>query len=148
MTSVDDNKQSRRGKLMEDITGHTPGPWQLHSPTEGNPATGDGSYSITAVINGDAEVEGVIARIVPKDWHETPANARLIASMPELLNAIEVAGRIVAQVLDSPNMTPEERADALSGAWYALGPIYFKVTGTPLEWWQCEPAIAKAKGGA
>jgi hypothetical protein len=125
--------------------GHTPGPWQLHSPTEGNPTTGDGSYSITAVINGDTEVEGVIARIVPKDWHETPANARLIASMPEFLNAIEVAGRIVGQVLDTSTMTSRERSVALSKAFDALGTTYFKATGTPLEWWQYEPANAQPK---
>jgi len=64
---------------------HTPGPWQLHSPTEGDPITGDGSYCITGPDGG------VIADIVPKDWHETPGNARLIASAPELLEALENA---------------------------------------------------------
>jgi DNA-binding XRE family transcriptional regulator len=138
---------NRGGKIMANTIGHTPGPWQLHSPTEGNPTTGDGSYSITAVINGDTEVEGVIAHIVPKDWHETPANARLIAAIPELLKAIEVAGRIVGQVQDRQLVTQSERDYALSRASDALGGTYFKATGMPLEWWQCEPSIAKAKGG-
>tara|TARA_Y100000310_G_C20633444_1_gene789900 strand:+ start:308 stop:547 length:240 start_codon:yes stop_codon:yes gene_type:complete len=31
----------------------------------------------------------VIANIVPPDWHETPANARLIASAPALLDILE-----------------------------------------------------------
>jgi hypothetical protein len=67
---------------------HTSGPWQLHSPTEGDPITGDGSYCITGPGGG------VIADIVPKDWHETPGNARLIASAPELLEALEALVRI------------------------------------------------------
>ena len=49
-------------------TKHTPGPWAMHSPTEGNPKTGDGTYCITTDRDG-----GVLAYIVPKDWHESPA---------------------------------------------------------------------------
>ena len=126
---------------MANTIGHTPGPWQVHSPTEGNPTTGDGTYCITGPSGG------VIAHIVPKDWHETPVNARLIAAIPELLKAIEVAGRIVGQVQDRQLATQSERDYALSRASDALGGTYFKVTGMPLEWWQCEPSIAKARGG-
>ena len=61
---------------------HTSGPWQLHSPTEGDPITGDGSYCITGPGGG------VIADIVPKDWHETPANARLIVVAPDLFDSV------------------------------------------------------------
>lgn len=65
-------------------TKHTPGPWAMHSPTEGNPKTGDGTYCITTDRDG-----GVLAYIVPKDWHESPANARLMAAAPALLEAAQ-----------------------------------------------------------
>ena len=63
----------------------------------------------------------------------------------DLLSAIEKAGRIVGQVQDNPRMSADERAYALSRACDALGGTYFKATGKPLEWWQPEPAIDKAK---
>ena len=65
-------------------TKHTPGPWAMHSPTEGNPKTGDGTYCLTTDRAG-----GVLAYIVPKDWHESPANARLMAAAPALLEAAQ-----------------------------------------------------------
>ena len=61
---------------------HTQGPWQLHSPTEGDPKTGDGTYCITGSHGG------VIAKIIPEDSPETPANATLISASPELLAAL------------------------------------------------------------
>jgi hypothetical protein len=70
----------------------------------------------------------------------------LYATTPELIEAIEKAGRIVGQVLDSPKMSLDQRSYALSRAFSTLGPIYFKTTGQPLEWWQYEDAIAKARG--
>jgi hypothetical protein len=76
---------------------------------------------------------------------EDEANARLIAAAPELLEAIATAGRIVGQVQDNPRMSASERAYALSRACDALGGTYFSTTGKPLEWWQPEPAIAKAE---
>ena len=119
---------------------HTEGAWQLHSPTEGDPKTGDGTYCVTGPDGG------VLAEIKPKNWHETPDNARLIASAPAMLEAIATAGRIVGQVQDMPRMSADERAYALSRASDALGGTYFKTTGKPLEWWRYEAAIAKAKG--
>lgn len=56
----------------------------------------------------------------------------------ELLDAIEVAGRIVGQLLDGQFATKSERNYALSRAHNALGPIYFKATGKPLKWWEYE----------
>ena len=83
---------------------------------------------------------------------EDQANARLISSAPELLNAIEVAGRIVGQVQDSQFATKSERDYALSRASDALGGTYFKATGQALKWWEYEPTarledyLRKAKG--
>ena len=76
---------------------YTQGPWNLHSPTEGDPITGDGSYCITG------QDGGVLANIVPKDSHKTPGNARLIAMAPTLLKLLE--GFI--STLDVEDDTPE-----------------------------------------
>jgi hypothetical protein len=128
-------------------TQHTPGPWTIDHERIGPPGE-----PVALLCDSHAPESGTVVEW-PRfgevvDDTENEANARLLASCPDLLNAIEVAGRIVAQVLDSPNMTSRERSVALSGAWGALGPIYFTVTGTPLAWSQCEQSIAKAKGGA
>jgi hypothetical protein len=72
---------------------HTPGPWNLHSPDEGDPKTGDGSFCITAQSM-------VIANAQPSDWHETPANARLIAAAPDLLKA--------AKMMQAADVTTDE----------------------------------------
>ena len=64
---------------------HTPGPWELHTPDEGDPKTGDGTFCITASVTGM-----VIADAQPSDWYETPANARLIAAAPDLLVAAKI----------------------------------------------------------
>ena len=61
---------------------HTQGQWQLHSPTEGDPKTGDGTYCITGSHGG------VIVKIIPEDSSETPANATLIAAAPAMLKAL------------------------------------------------------------
>ena len=82
----------------------------------------------------------------PASYAQAEDNARLIASAPAMLDAIATAGRIVGQVQDIPRMSADERAYALSRACDALGGTYFKTTGKPLEWWQPEPAIAKATG--
>ena len=82
----------------------------------------------------------------PDSYAQAEDNANLIAAAPKMLAAIETAGRIVGQVQDNPKMSAGERAYALSRACDALGGIYFKATGKPLEWWQAEAAIAKAKG--
>ena len=62
---------------------HTQGQWQLHSPTQGDPKTGDGTYCITGSHGG------VIVKIIPKDSSETPANAALISASPAMLSALQ-----------------------------------------------------------
>jgi len=115
---------------------HTKGPWYYAGPSD----IGRDSYSIYG--------SGPLAYTAgPSDYGDAAeANARLIASAPAMLEAIETAGRIVGQVQDMPRMSADERAYALSRASDALGGTYFKTTGKPLEWWRYEAAIAKAKG--
>ena len=68
---------------------HTPGPYQLHSMVDGDPTTGDGSVCIT-------RPDGlVIANIVPKDLDESIPNGRLMASAPELLEALVDLAEVV-----------------------------------------------------
>jgi hypothetical protein len=97
----------------------------------------------------DCDTDGKAA-IVARAYYcedDSVANARLIASAPAMLEAIATAGRIVGQVQDNPRMSADERAYALSRACDALGGIYFKTTGRPLEWWRYEAAIDNATKG-
>lgn len=77
------------------INPYTPGPWNLHTPDEGDPTTGDGTFCITAKSM-------VIANAQPSDWHETPANARLIAAAPELLECLKWAATFAEGTRDIP----------------------------------------------
>jgi hypothetical protein len=68
---------------------HTDGPWELHGPREGDPRTNDGSYAITAVVCPRVSSEPeIIARLMPRDWPATPANGRLMAASPLLIEAL------------------------------------------------------------
>ena len=106
---------------------HTPGPWNLHSPDEGDPTTGDGSFCITAQSM-------VIANAQPSDWHETPANARLIAAAPDLLEIVRELSQWYSEGTD-------ERS----------GPFAYGLFGDEEDTTWAERvrnAIAKAEGGA
>jgi hypothetical protein len=125
-------------------------PWRLDHSTvldnDGNPV------AIIADPAGDGGGERIewpweYDEAPPASYAQAEDNARLIAAAPAMLEAIETAGRIVGQVQDNPKMSADERAYALSRASDALGGTYFKTTGKPLEWWQLEPAIAKATTG-
>jgi hypothetical protein len=128
---------------------YTPGPWTIDHQRIGPPGEPvallcDVHDSMTGtVIDWPRGNDSGTAMSI--DDAENEANARLIAAAPELLEAIATAGRIVGQVQDDPRMSADERAYALSRACDALGGTFFKTTGRPLEWWQPEPAIAKAK---
>ena len=98
---------------------HTPGPWNLHSPDEGDPITGDGTFCITAKSM-------VIANAQPRDWHETPANARLIAAAPDLLAAL----REMVEAFSMDNIGVDALARNINAKKLA------------------RDAIAKAEGGA
>jgi len=74
----------------------------------------------------------VIANIVPQDWHETPANARLIASAPELFRALENAYADINWLLAEGFDTNADECN-IDGVRDTLAEI--------------KQAIAKAKGG-
>jgi hypothetical protein len=129
-------------------TAHTPGPWTIDHQRIGPPGE-----PVALLCDVNDPMSGTVidwprgndsSAAMSIDDAENEANARLIASAPAMLNAIATAGRIVGQVQDNPEMSADERAYALSRACDALGGTYFKTTGKPLEWWQPEPAIAKA----
>tara|TARA_R100000306_G_C4358623_1_gene134096 strand:- start:500 stop:925 length:426 start_codon:yes stop_codon:yes gene_type:complete len=100
---------------------HTPGPW-----IQGN-GRGDDSHIVRDSNNNlIADVAGPSTR----DRLVSKANARLIASVPAMIEAIEKAGRIVGQLLNDPSTG--DQAYALSRAYDALGITYFKATGNSL----------------
>jgi hypothetical protein len=101
---------------VKDRMTHTQGQWQLHSPTQGDPKTGDGTYCITGSHGG------VIAKIIPEDSPETPANATLISASPELLAAL----RALVISIENVDFSP-------------LDGVYDQI-----PWAQAEAAIAKA----
>jgi len=118
-------------------TNHTPAPWTIDHERIGPPGE-----PVALLCDTNAPKSGTVVEW-PRygevvDDAENEANARLIALAPDMVSAIESAGRIVGQVLDSPKMTLDQRSSALSRAYIALGPIYFKATGQPLEWWRYE----------
>jgi hypothetical protein len=57
-------------------TQHTPAPWKVNEELD--------SYVIS-----DCSEEGLFISRVWKHWHNSEANARLIAAAPELLEALE-----------------------------------------------------------
>ena len=59
----------------------------------------------------------------------------------ELYAAIDTAGRVITQLLDTSGtyvepMSRQERKQALLNASEVLCPLYFRSTGLPLEWWR------------
>lgn len=117
------------------MTDHTPGPWTID-----HERIGPGGEPVALLCDTNAPRSGAVVEW-PRmpgevvDDAENEANARLLASAPQMLEAIESAGRIVSKVLDNPKMyTPA----ALSRAGSTLRSIYFQATGQPLEWWRPE----------
>ena len=118
---------------------HTPGPWYVKQQEDLDPSGNGYVWAVKGKPESDKHY------VQNPAYANSEANARLIAAAPMMLAAIEKAGRIVGQVQDNPRMSASERAYALSRASDALDGTYFKTTGKPLEWWQPEPAIAKAE---
>ena len=59
---------------------HTPAPWNAHH-------FGDDTHAIIGKVNGLSDA--IIAQVLPSDYDRTPANARLIAAAPELLDCLQ-----------------------------------------------------------
>jgi hypothetical protein len=69
---------------------HTPGPWNYAGPSD----IGRDSYSIYGSGPSNAVMVSMAYTAGPSDYGDAAeANARLIASAPELLEACEVASR-------------------------------------------------------
>lgn len=105
--------------------------------------------SLQATIN---KLQATIKTLQERTNGLDPKVVTPIAKLQETINTltdqIEVAGRMVGQVLDnyivSGNMDLKARVPMnryqreylLSRAYDALGSTYFKVTRKPLEWWR------------
>ena len=113
---------------------HTPGPWTIEERFSSDYYTrGRKYYAVWISTYKVLDIPG------PASEPTSLADARLIAAAPELVQAIEVAGRIVGQVLGSEFTTKFERDRALSRAFDALSGTYYRAIGQPLEWWESEP---------
>lgn len=98
---------------------HTPAPWRvILAPTQ--------------IVTGNKVVANINKACI--DFDESQANARLIASAPELLEALELAGGF-----------PWVHNAAITNDIEALRAICLSYS----TWWnnKAMPAIAKAKGG-
>lgn len=93
-------------------TNHTPGPWHLIPRRNGY---------LLAAFSGDETEQ--IAEIFPKPSEEQEANARLIASTPDLLAALQTLEALIGA-----------SADVLEAGGVGFLP----------EWEQARAAIAKA----
>lgn len=68
------------------MSGHTPGPWDIHVEQ----SAGIFGSSAVYVCGGQGWPEGQLARVNTQDgMGEREANARLIAAVPELFDALQ-----------------------------------------------------------
>lgn len=104
-------------KIMSDMKlKHTPGPWNFHM-------NGDGSYSLIGDRLGKKEFRWIIAFSQNGEifLEEQIANAKLIASAPELLSCcMEMRDFIVSNMDSLPN-SEKIRLDALKAIVNAIG---------------------------
>lgn len=108
---------------------HTPRPWKIEHHTLQDGKGGEKFALVYAdkVVDGRFEDRVVIASNL-KDWNEEQrANIRLIAAVPDLLEACEEMMAVLENV-DFPSLNNKKGYD-----------------GIPFEKW--EKALSKAKGG-
>ena len=105
-------------------TQHTPGPWNVgdDSPNDYEGPIIDTRDRAVAVITIDHETEST-----PEDR----ANARLIASAPELLAALQQCADFILKVMDDPNLSDEESLSLLTDARNDARAAIIKATGKP-----------------
>lgn len=111
---------------VDQVEGHTPGPWR-HDESEIYACEGSIQIAETVPLPGDNGLSGYSAREL--------ANARLLASAPELLAMVKEAAQQFRyyQAQHAAKGTPEADAKAVVNADLAL---------------RCEQAIARATGAA
>lgn len=71
------------------MTGHTPGPWRLHLVDDTTIIDKSGRF-VASVCGGDEDLVDQDYNN-PDEWPILEANARLIASAPDLLEALKHA---------------------------------------------------------
>ena len=82
-------EQTERGKAMSEK--HTPGPWQISSTDSSEIETAQGEILLVCRLSEDG------------DGNENPADARLIASAPDLLAALEAAEKLLTDFTQDSN---------------------------------------------
>jgi hypothetical protein len=104
-------------KIMKN-TLHTPGPWAIHTCNENGPSLDSFYLSTTAQTWDGNEEDRIICRFPTGTGQfsdmgrENLANARLIASAPDLLSALESAYNAIAWDIPGGNLSDQEE-DAL-----------------------------------
>lgn len=100
------------------MSGHTPGPWSV--PDFARPETNcecgyvltDGYFGAVATVHASGDGEMRLTGDNPK-FDEACANARLIASAPELLDACRAAEAFIAGAVPSLAKDRNEAIDAV-----------------------------------
>lgn len=90
---------------------HTPGPWKIRI-TESRPNHASGNLKGFIITEGDDGAE--IARVcpMPHPVHVNPANVALIASSPEMLDALKLAHDALSYTQGVGGEIPQAIADA------------------------------------
>jgi hypothetical protein len=96
---------------------HTPGPWEREREGLGRSIYAAGGQLVAHVIGDSAEAE---------------ANGDLIATAPEMAEALKVAWAALADIAAQPSLAADAaahwRANAACDALHAIGPVVRKAT--------------------
>lgn len=108
-------------------TNHTPGPWKV-VPSNNIQTVGGEQLAIVSGRQTVGAGPGAEAKR-EANGRRDEANARLMASAPVLLEAIESVNLILEKLITTPSMTSLQRSLALLRAHDALLSIYLEATG-------------------
>ena len=127
------------------MTGHTPGPWNVCEPTSW-PADYDlPAKRLQATYSVGVRPGGVVALVDGYTDAETAANARLIASAPDLLDALEA---VTARVAEALRIAHDGSIDGAHHKQRTIDQMVRALTGCP---WvktttDSEPLVLVARG--
>lgn len=90
-------------KPQSETASHTPGPWRIDHNGK------DPEEETPRIKGGEAEDAPNVAFIpaYEEPWQRMQANARLIASAPELLSEVRQIAAIAAGMLESDGVSPD-----------------------------------------